>query len=319
MSDMQQGSTAIETRLFDPLAASAHDWAKFHAYRRVRVEEDYPGEPIVPDVDIERDLRRQDPLTESRRVLAVRDGEFVGNLALLCQDLSRFVRRRGAPRAGGFSVREKRTGADGRIHGAGHSLRRAQAGGPAFKHSEAFSFQVCDAADQVRDRPLLERHRRQRRRGERLRQWCKDKWGINWQITPAVLIKGVTNPDPAVAKRAFDAMMTMKKIDIAAIEAAACAADLGGGPVRALALVLLQEALAQADGFRRDLDQLVVGDEFHRVFQRQADRRHEVDRLVLARGADVGELLGADRVDRRGRCRGCGCRRSCPRTPARRG
>lgn len=90
MSDMQQGSTAIETRLFDPLAASAHDWAKFHAYRRVRVEEDYPGEPIVPDADIERDLRRQDPLTESRRVLAVRDGEFVGNLGLM-------FRREGSP------------------------------------------------------------------------------------------------------------------------------------------------------------------------------------------------------------------------------
>ena len=50
--------------------------------------------------------------------------------------------------------------------------------------------------------------------------WCKDRWGISWQITPVVLIQALTDPDPAVAKRAFEAMMTMKKIDVAAIEAA---------------------------------------------------------------------------------------------------
>jgi len=50
--------------------------------------------------------------------------------------------------------------------------------------------------------------------------WCKDKWGLSWQITPRVLIQAVTDSDPAVAKRAFDAMMTMKKIDVAAIDAA---------------------------------------------------------------------------------------------------
>ena len=50
--------------------------------------------------------------------------------------------------------------------------------------------------------------------------WCKDKWGISWQITPRALMKATTSPDKAAAKRAFDAMMTMKKIDIAAIEAA---------------------------------------------------------------------------------------------------
>ena len=50
--------------------------------------------------------------------------------------------------------------------------------------------------------------------------WCKDRWGISWQITPRVLIEAVTDKDPAVAKRAFEAMMTMQKIDIAAIEAA---------------------------------------------------------------------------------------------------
>ncbi len=50
--------------------------------------------------------------------------------------------------------------------------------------------------------------------------WCKDRWGFSWQITPRVLLEGNTNPDPAVAKRVFDAMMTMRKIDVARIEAA---------------------------------------------------------------------------------------------------
>ena len=50
--------------------------------------------------------------------------------------------------------------------------------------------------------------------------WCKDKWGLSWQITPIVLTQAITNPDQAAAKRAFDAMMQMKKIDVAAIEAA---------------------------------------------------------------------------------------------------
>ena len=50
--------------------------------------------------------------------------------------------------------------------------------------------------------------------------WCKDKWGVTWQITPLVLSKAVASPDPAVASRAFAAMMEMKKIDVAAIEAA---------------------------------------------------------------------------------------------------
>jgi predicted 3-demethylubiquinone-9 3-methyltransferase (glyoxalase superfamily) len=50
--------------------------------------------------------------------------------------------------------------------------------------------------------------------------WCKDKWGLSWQITPLALTKAITDPDRAAAKRAFDAMMEMSKIDIAAIEAA---------------------------------------------------------------------------------------------------
>ena len=53
--------------------------------------------------------------------------------------------------------------------------------------------------------------------------WCKDKWGLSWQITPIVLTKAYTSADRTAAKRAFDAMMGMKKIDVAAIEAAVAA------------------------------------------------------------------------------------------------
>ncbi|HQT54630.1 MAG TPA: VOC family protein, partial [Phenylobacterium sp.] len=50
--------------------------------------------------------------------------------------------------------------------------------------------------------------------------WCKDRWGFSWQITPRQLNEGMADPDPAVAKRVFEAMMTMGKIDVAKIEAA---------------------------------------------------------------------------------------------------
>src|SRR5258706_5053588 len=72
--------------------------------------------------------------------------------------------------------------------------------------------------------------------------------------------------------------------------------SLGGRAFLALALMLFQEALAEANRLRRDLGELVVADELDRVLERQRDRRGEVDGLVLARGADVGELLGLDRV-----------------------
>ncbi|MBX3659455.1 MAG: VOC family protein [Ramlibacter sp.] len=91
-------------------------------------------------------------------------------------------------------------------------------GGPAFKHSEAFSFQVAtdDQAETDRLWDAIVNHGGQ----ESACGWCKDAWGINWQISPRVLLDAVGGADPAKAKRAFDAMMTMKKIDIAAIEAA---------------------------------------------------------------------------------------------------
>ena len=91
-------------------------------------------------------------------------------------------------------------------------------GGPTFKHSEAFSFQIATDDQEETDRywnAIVGNGGEESQCG-----WCKDKWGLSWQITPVALSEGVTDPDPAVAKRVFDAMMTMKKIDIATIEAA---------------------------------------------------------------------------------------------------
>ena len=91
-------------------------------------------------------------------------------------------------------------------------------GGPAFKHNEAFSFQVATADQAETDRywnAIVGNGGEESACG-----WCKDKWGLSWQITPVALTKAITDPDPAAAKRAFDAMMTMRKIDVAAIEAA---------------------------------------------------------------------------------------------------
>jgi len=91
-------------------------------------------------------------------------------------------------------------------------------GGDTFKQSEAFSFQVSTADQAETDRywnAIVSNGGAESECG-----WCKDKWGLSWQITPAVLIQGVNHPDPAVAKRVFNAMMTMQKIDVAKIEAA---------------------------------------------------------------------------------------------------
>lgn len=91
-------------------------------------------------------------------------------------------------------------------------------GGPAFQQSEAFSFQVATEDQAETDRywnAIVGNGGAESACG-----WCKDKWGLNWQITPIALIEAITDADPAVAQRAFAAMMTMRKIDIAAIEAA---------------------------------------------------------------------------------------------------
>ncbi len=91
-------------------------------------------------------------------------------------------------------------------------------GGPSVKHSDAFSFQVATADQAETDRywnAIVGNGGEESACG-----WCRDKWGLSWQITPAVLMQAITDPDPAAAKRAFNAMMGMTKIDIAAIEAA---------------------------------------------------------------------------------------------------
>lgn len=91
-------------------------------------------------------------------------------------------------------------------------------GGPAIQHSIAFSFQIATDDQAETDRlwnAIVSNGGQENACG-----WCQDKWGLSWQITPRALISAVTDPDPAVAKRAFEAMMTMNKIDIAAIEAA---------------------------------------------------------------------------------------------------
>jgi predicted 3-demethylubiquinone-9 3-methyltransferase (glyoxalase superfamily) len=91
-------------------------------------------------------------------------------------------------------------------------------GGPAFRHSEAFSFQIATDDQEETDRlwhAIVDNGGQESACG-----WCKDRWGLSWQITPRALSAAIADPDPAAAKRAFDAMMTMRKIDIATIEAA---------------------------------------------------------------------------------------------------
>ena len=91
-------------------------------------------------------------------------------------------------------------------------------GGPNFKANEAVSFMVLTDNQEETDRywnAITQNGGQESECG-----WCKDKWGFSWQITPRALLKATTNPDKAAAKRAFDAMMTMQKIDIAKIEAA---------------------------------------------------------------------------------------------------
>ena len=91
-------------------------------------------------------------------------------------------------------------------------------GGPEFKHNESFSFQVATDDQAETDRywdAIVGNGGEESECG-----WCRDKWGVSWQITPVALMKAYTDSNPAAAKRAFDAMMHMRKIDIATIEAA---------------------------------------------------------------------------------------------------
>jgi predicted 3-demethylubiquinone-9 3-methyltransferase (glyoxalase superfamily) len=91
-------------------------------------------------------------------------------------------------------------------------------GGPMIKHSIAFSFQIATETQAETDRywhAIVDSGGLENACG-----WCADKWGISWQITPRALTDAVTGTDTAAAKRVFEAMMHMKKIDIATIEAA---------------------------------------------------------------------------------------------------
>jgi predicted 3-demethylubiquinone-9 3-methyltransferase (glyoxalase superfamily) len=90
-------------------------------------------------------------------------------------------------------------------------------GGPTFKQTEAFSFQIATDDQEETDRywnAIVGNGGE-----ESVCGWCKDKWGVSWQITPRTLIEALA-AGGSEAKRAFDAMMTMKKIDVAAIDAA---------------------------------------------------------------------------------------------------
>ena len=89
-------------------------------------------------------------------------------------------------------------------------------GGPAFRHTEAFSFQVATDNQEETDRywNAIVSNGGQ----ESQCSWCKDKFGLSWQIVPRALLDAIADPDQAAAKRAMNAMMGMRKIDIAAIE-----------------------------------------------------------------------------------------------------
>lgn len=90
-------------------------------------------------------------------------------------------------------------------------------GGPVFKQSEAFSFQIATDTQEETDRywsAIVGNGGQESECG-----WCKDKWGVSWQITPRTLTEALA-AGGAEAERAFAAMMTMKKIDVAAIDAA---------------------------------------------------------------------------------------------------
>ena len=107
----------------------------------------------------------------------------------------------------------------------GHSFLGLN-GGPNFTPNEAVSLVVVteDQAETDRYWDAITRNGGQ----ESACGWCKDKWGFSWQITPRVLLDSMSHADKAAAKRAFEAMMTMHKIDVARIEAA-----LAGEPANA--------------------------------------------------------------------------------------
>jgi predicted 3-demethylubiquinone-9 3-methyltransferase (glyoxalase superfamily) len=96
-------------------------------------------------------------------------------------------------------------------------------GGPMFKQSEAFSFQIITEDQAETDHywnAIVDNGGAESQCG-----WCKDRWGVSWQISPRVLLEATTGQDKEAAKRVFEAMMEMQKIDVATIEAARRGAD----------------------------------------------------------------------------------------------
>ena len=136
--------------------------------------------------------------------------------ALLRRDLSRQQSHRCSRGAWRLPRRQERRCADGGVHRSGDSLSGSN-GGPEFKHSEAFSFQIATDNQEETDRywnAIVGNGGKESQCG-----WCKDRWGLSWQITPRALTDALA-AGGGEAKRAFEAMMPMKKIDIATIEAA---------------------------------------------------------------------------------------------------
>ena len=89
---------------------------------------------------------------------------------------------------------------------------------PIFTPTEAFSFQIATDDQAETDRlwnAIIDGGGEPSECG-----WCKDRWGVSWQITPRAVVEAITDPDPAAAKRAYLAMMEMTKLDIATIQAA---------------------------------------------------------------------------------------------------
>jgi len=150
--------------------------------------------------------RKPDGEEQEHDLSLVRQGRR-GGRAVLRRDVSRQRRAGRPPRARRLPVRQGGRCADGRIHG-----RRG-----AFKHNEAFSFQIAIDDQDETDRywnAIVGNGGQESACG-----WCKDKWGVSWQITPRVLTEALAAGGNE-AKRAFDVMMGMKKIDVAAIKAA---------------------------------------------------------------------------------------------------
>ncbi len=145
----------------------------------------------------------------------VRQGRRSGG-ALLCRDLSRQLGDGGSPAPGDYP-----SGKAGDVLTVEFTVAGIPClglnGGPQFQHSEAFSFQIATDDQEETDRywnAIVGNGGKESACG-----WCKDKWGISWQITPRALTEAMAAGGDE-AKRAFAAMMDMGKIDIATIEAA---------------------------------------------------------------------------------------------------